>query len=322
MTGSRLHRSASTGLRPRRIFAVAAVLLFTVVAHAQQSEDPPRKPAAQDASVISEAARGVAGRVEIAYSGGRLVARPVREGDASILVRVLPAGPDRFAIEFLGLVSGTYDLAQLLELDDGRPATGLAPIPVRVSTGLPPGHGTDVFGLQVPGFGISAHYRTIMFLAAGVWLLVPVVAVSRWLIRRPRAETLAPPAPEPTTRDLLRAVIESARDRDLSIPERARLELLLLRALREGRGSPEVSGAVGGPATAKATADRSSPAELARVMAMLREGEGTSGLVRAIEAWLHAADDPADPAASRQARAQAALTAVGAYATTSHGGRP
>src|SRR5687768_10996963 len=72
-------------------------------------------PAAQPVTPRSQASRGVAGSIEITYSNGKLKAKPVRDAAAPMLVRVNSLGPDRYRIEYLGLVSGEYDLAELLE---------------------------------------------------------------------------------------------------------------------------------------------------------------------------------------------------------------
>lgn len=302
--------------------ATGAMLAASGNACAMPMQDAPAQPAAtrgaepQQTSVLAESPRGVAGQVIVAYSTGRLTARPVRDTNAPMLVRVSQAGPDRFRVEFLGLVSGVYDLAELVERDDGRPAEGLAPIPVRVLTQLPPNHGTDVFGLDVPGLGLSAHYRTLLALGTAAWILVPMVAIGRRLMRRRPVEALAPAAAEPTTRDLMLEMLEVARSRDLTLAERGRLELLLLRALREDAG-----GASGAGARRDGTPD-----ELARAIASLRADSRTGALVRGVEAWLHA--DPAagpsagGPGAHQAERAAAALGAVAGYARPAPGGQP
>ena len=259
-------------------------------------------------AAASESARGVAGVVEVAFSGGVLRAKPVRDAMAPMLVRVSQSGPDRFRVEYLGLVSGTYDLAELIERDDGRPATGLGAIPVSIATQLPPNHGTDVFGLQAPDFGLSAHYRTLLMLGGATWLLVPAAMIARRLLNRPRAVVAPPFVPEPTARELLSDMVKTSRTRELTLAERGRLELLLLRALREEAGS--TAGGVTGSASGLA---------IAIAIAELRSDARTEPLVKSIEEWLHAGES--GQTRDRGAAAMAALDHYRLNPAPSAGGR-
>lgn len=288
-------RSTGPKLRSHRAATVLLTLLMLVsTMHATAQVVP--SAAERSGPSAAGSARGVAGVVEVTYSGGVLRAKPVRDAMAPMLVRVTQFDPERFRVEYLGLVSGEYNLAELIERDDGRPAAGLGVIPVRIQTQLPPNHGTDVFGLEVPSLGFSAHYRTLLVLGAAAWLLIPAAAITRRLLNRPRADGTKAIVPDPTARELLIGLVEAARTRDLTLAERGRLELLLLRALREDSG------------TAAEDENASSPPALARAIAELRSDARTEPLVRGVEAWLHAAKS-----GTGSDRGVAAITALDDY---------
>ncbi len=73
--------------------------------------------------IASKSARGVAGSVEVSYPPPGLAAKPVRDPDAPMLVRVTPLDDDRFRIEYLGLIDAAAAgdipaLRALLETSD------------------------------------------------------------------------------------------------------------------------------------------------------------------------------------------------------------
>jgi hypothetical protein len=189
---------------------------------------------------------------------------------------------DRYKIDYLGLLSGEYDLAPLLQQSDGRPASSLAPLAVRVSTQLPPGHGTDVFGLESPRVSIVSRYEALAGIAISLWIAAPIVAISLRALRRKPTVIVPPPPTQPSATELLRDAVRRAQGRDLTTDERARLELLLFRALTESRA---------GASTA--------PADVSRAIAALRSDPHTEGVVLAVERWLHAEQPEGAEAALR-----------------------
>ena len=225
--------------------------------------------------------RGATGAIEVA-SDTPLRAKAVRDASASVLVRVNDAGAGRYRIEYIGAVEGTFDLAQSIERADGRAAEGLPDLRVEIYTQLPPGHGTDVFGLSAPRFSLAAHYTTALGVIAAAWVAVPVVLLVRRALR-PKPAPPPAPVPAPSVAERLLAIVDEARARELDARERGRLELLLLQELR----------AAGGAAT-----------DLAHATAHLRDDPRTANVVRAVEAWLHA------PTAGDRARALAEIDAL------------
>ncbi len=233
--------------------------------------------------------RGTAGSIEVEHAGAALRAKAA-EPNAPVLVRVRAlARAGFYTIEYLGLRTGEFDLASLVERVDGRPAE-LGSIPIRFESRLPASAGTDVFGQRAAELNVRVWYREGLIALAAAWLLAPVIViVRRRLARKPVAQA-EDAAPEPTTMERLRAILNEAKSRELSVDERARMELLLLRAMRE------------------ATPGEKSARELAAALSELRRGEVTGEVVRAVEAWTHAERDgsreSAVEAAGRVARAR------------------
>lgn len=213
--------------------------------------------------------RGLAAHVDVEF-GPRLRARSDQSRDSPILVRVSP-GPteDRQRIEFIGAVAGNFDLRRYIEREDGRPLADLPPIPIMVVSKLPADAGVDLYGTGDAWLNWRAHYRQLMWGALGVWLAVPAAVLGVRAMRRPRPMPLQPPpSPPPSIADQLRAALQIASDRPLTLEESGQLELLLLRYL-------------GGPAIDEGE-------DLATVLGDLRENDQTRPLVLAMERWLHA----------------------------------
>lgn len=273
--------------RARSILGCSLASLATLVGHAQ----------------VVEANRGVVGAVEVRAPAGGLKAR-AQEPGAPVLVRVRDKGDDVFRVEFLGLRSGEYDLASLLERVDGRPAQ-LGDLRVRVVSQLPPGTGTDVFGLRAPPVTFGAYYREFMWAFAAGWAAVPLVSLTRRALRRKHATPPPAPIPLPTPGALLLELARVGRSRTLSTAEQGRLELLLLRCVREG------------------DAPAGSARELARAVASARREGQWSDIVLEVERWLHAgAEAGASDSALTQRIEDAARRAFAPAAGPGPGGVP
>ena len=230
--------------------------------------------AAMSAAASAEpikAVRGLAARVEVDYAH-RLRAREDQTPSSPILVRVSSARSAegaRQVIEFIGAVAGEYDLRDHVAREDGQPITDLASMPVTVVSRLPADHGVDLYATTGSWMNWRANYREIMWVAVGVWVLVPIAVVTIRAARRARPVPPTPAAPPPpSVADQLRAALEIARERPLTVEESGRLELLLLRYL--GGDQPRDA------------------AELVSVLRDLRADDATSPIVIAIERWLHA----------------------------------
>lgn len=270
-TGESVARVCARRVRRGRLLLVAVVGALAVCAGARAQEAQGIADGGVQRVVRAEihAYRGTAGSIEVEHAGAALRAK-AGEPNAPVLVRVRPASrAGFFTVEYLGLRTGEFDLAALVERVDGRPAE-LGSIPIRFESRLPANAGTDVFGQRPEELDLRVWYREAMIALAAAWLLAPVIVIFRRRLARKPVEAVAMTPQEPTTIDRLRAILSETGARELSVDERARMELLLLRAMRE-----------------HAPAARSAR-ELAAVLASLRRGEATGEVVRAVEAWTHA----------------------------------
>ncbi len=209
--------------------------------------------------------RGVSGSIEVAHPGCTIRAKPVRDDGAPVTVRVERVGEGRSRVEYVGWLTGTHDLLPLLERTDGRPIEGLGPILVEVDTQLPPDAGTDLFGRIEHELRVGTRYRALMAAAIAAWLAVPAAVIARRALRRSPAPHAAPPARAPSVVERLLEEVARARDAEPSVDARARLELLLLQAVR-GADEPD-------PAAAASHA---------------RTDARSARAVAAVERWLHA----------------------------------
>jgi hypothetical protein len=235
------------------------------------------------APALSTASRGTAGSFEFSYSGPRLRAKPEQTLASPMLVRIASTRPGDsgafiYRLDFLGAVAGPHDLRDLLEHDDGSPATDLPAMSVDVVSQLPPNHGTDVYGIPDPPFTLIGWYREFLIITAIAWIAIPILILIRRALRR-RPPVVAPVSvPAPSLADELRPLLEAAKARAMTITERGRLELLLYRFWKEHLG------------IASGTQ--------AQAIASLRAHPQAGQLLLAVERWLHQRDrgsETADP---------------------------
>lgn len=254
-------------------FGCAALLATSATALAMFQDAPtapaPAASAAGEPRATSE--RGLVAEVIVTDAPKGLRAKPDQPVSAPILVRVSEierSGGLAHRVEFIGSVAGDYDLRTYLELGDGSPAQGIAPIPVRVVSQLPQNHGSDLFSVPGPPFRLESHYRTILIALAAAWVAIPIIVFVRRRLRRVPPPVIVPEPPPPTIADLLRPLVEAAMSSGLSIKEQGRLELLLLHYWRDRLGL-----------------DGASPSQ---AIAAMRAHPEAGSLLRAVEVWLHA----------------------------------
>jgi hypothetical protein len=247
--------------------AAAAVLAGCAIARAQDA--PP---------VAATVERGITGEVQFIYDGPTLSATPQQDLDAPMLLRLEPDPGDatRYTARFIGSVEGDYDLRTLIQLRDGSPARDLDPLVVRVVSNLPAGLGTDLRDAADIDVKLQGGYRTRAIAVVAAWLAVPVVVITRRLLRPKRVvEVEAEPAP-PTLADQLRPLVIAAASRELSVAEQGRLELLLYHYWRE-RLSLEGM-------------------EAAEAIVRIRHDAASGELLGAVEGWLHRPEQEAHDA--------------------------
>lgn len=249
-------------------------LLVCLAALAQPPAAPAAPTPAQPSNSTNAAsARGLSGAIEVPAGSPRLAPLPHQVPDAPMAVRVndLPGGGQR--IEYIGVVAGTYDLREYLVREDGKNVLDLPPLVVKVESRLAADHGEDVLGLAQTNFALHAYYSRILMGLGAAWLLVPTIAIVRRMLRAKPQVQQQTATPALTLAERLVALMDECGDRPMSLPQRARLELLLLHYWSDRVG------------TAPTT-----PRELVEAMARVRTDARTRPIVMAIETWLHGKD--------------------------------
>ncbi|MEE2906509.1 MAG: hypothetical protein VX527_01620 [Planctomycetota bacterium] len=231
-----------------------------------------------DAEPMAEATRGIAGRVTIEVDQGMLRGRPDLDLDSPLLVRIAavqprPEGGFLFDLEFLGTQPGVFDLRDVLVFSNGASTAQLDPIPIRIVSHLADHSASDLAMTIPPESTLRGGYVTVLIVIGVAWILVPVIVITRRLLR-PRPVPISAPR-GPTLAEQLAPLVEAAADRQLTIPEQARLELLLYWYWQ-----------------AALQLDESRPEAVAR----LRRHDDAGQLLRTVESWLH---DPATTAPTR-----------------------
>ena len=217
--------------------------------------------------------RGITGSVTISHSGDPLQAKLDQDLSSPLLVRVTdlsgtdPTSEHRYRIDYIGAVAGSFDLRSMITHRDGTPATEIAPIPVKIVSELPEKFGSDLFIVSAKPLFARSYYRVILGLIAAVWIAIPIFVFVRRAIRNRPTPPAPPPPPAPTLADQLRPLVEGAMNQGLSVPDQARLELLLMAFWSERRNFSALQ-----------------PAE---AIEKLRTDPEASTLLLAVERWLH-----------------------------------
>lgn len=233
-------------------------------------------PASAQKSDEREANVGMRARIEqLVLPGPELIAKPVDDPKAPILLRVVATWPHgdafRYDLEYTGFVAGRHDLREWLVRADGSPAEGLPEIEVKITSVLTPlsirPH--ELEPVEPPTVG---GYRTLLVVSGIAWL-AGLGAIL--LFRRRRAAAIADAtAPPPTLADRLRPMVEAAMHGRLDDTRRAELERLLFAHWRERLALRDM--------------------RTAQAIATLRAHDEAGALLRQLEQWLHA--PPSDDA--------------------------
>ncbi|QEG39227.1 hypothetical protein [Roseimaritima ulvae] len=257
---------------PLRTAAAIALLLACIAL-------PVSAATADQAPVLLTVKRGLTAQLTFTHPSDSLRALPDQSTDAAVLVRLERTGPaqdnaaHRYTLWFFGTVAGQYDLSQWVVQKDGSPLTSdqaLPPMPVRVVSDLPPGHGTSLYEIDDPLLRAQGGYRAALIGFACLWAAVPIVwGFVRLRSRKP--QPAAATAPPPTLSDRLRPLVQRASQGQLTVEEQSRLEILLYVFWQRRLGLPD---------------------SLAEALPVLRRHHEAGGLLRSLEAWIHADGPP------------------------------
>lgn len=183
----------------------------------------------------TEVPLGVEQAVIVRYSGPQLQAQPYRRG-ASVNLRIadqVQKGRVRvYDIRYVISLPGEFDLTRYLTSTDGRPIGDLPPFPVRGLTSLTKDIETRIQEIEQVGVSIGHWYYESLAALGLFWLA--------WLaglifLGRPKRPPALPPPPRQLSRvEQIDRLLAALNDGELTVPDKARFEALLLGHWRQG----------------------------------------------------------------------------------------
>jgi len=201
---------------------------------------------------------------EIYLPGPELKPKPRRDRKPPLVVRILNVKPAkdgfRYDFEIQGLEPGPHNLTDFLDSP-----TPLPPIPIEITTPLPPGL-LDPHPQQNRDLPQLGGYRQTMIALAATWLL-GLIAILLWRKKKPE-NSLSNTTTPPTLADRIRPLLDQAARHQLDTTQRATLDRLITGHWLRLR-----------PDLATLT-----PAE---TLVRLRADPEASPLLLALENWLH-----------------------------------
>lgn len=260
----------------------------------EQSTSPVSEASSRE---IPQVERGLSGTFRFQYAGGNLKPKAQREVDPRLIVRLRKTAPNpnEYEAKFIGSVAGEYDLRDFIEREDGKPLADLYPLKVNIESKLPVDRSSDLFSGSDFKADFRGGYQFIVGIGVFCWVAIPaVVLMRRYMNRKPQAVAVVE-SPPPTFAEQIRPLLEAAASGAITVPEQARLELLVYHYWKKRIASAN--------------------ADLVEVMPAIRVHAVAGPLVSAIERWLH---DPksalSDGKLDGQARAELIVELLRPYA--------
>lgn len=180
---------------------------------------------------------GIEGRLIYRATGPRaasIMRSPAREDD-ELQLRIATVTPEQnntaflYDLRYIARAPGWYDLRQYLQHVDGSDVTEGERALVKVISILPEDHDLSLNQFEGPNPAISSWYRVILAALAALWA-VPMIALIARKIRGQEPPLPEPPATEPDLWAMLEPLLKQLATGELSVRERARLEMLALGA--------------------------------------------------------------------------------------------
>lgn len=231
------------------------------------------RASAKGKDVVEPTPVGIEGRHILRVTGARagsVMLAPLGERP-SILVRVASTQREGEAVlydlRYVGRRAGEFDLRQTLQYVDGAELADVEPVVVGIKSMIPDDHDLLMVELKTRTPSMTPTYTLALIVVGTLWAAPLVVLGLRW-IGRMRAKRPVPVVAALSLWDLLRPLLEKAARGELTVQERARLEMLALGAWIERLGLKNERHAT--------------------VMERLREHHGASTAVDVLNGWLHA----------------------------------
>ena len=177
---------------------------------------------------------GVEQAAIVTYGGPPLMVKPFKWG-VGVNLRIAQVserdGLRVYDIRYLANRAGTFDLRDYLASEDGRPLDGLPSFRFTGDPKLSKDLESRIRETEPAAVEIGGYYTATMAALGVAWL--------GWLLLlifygRPKPAVVAPPSPPPTLAEQFQALLTQVEAGTLDAAGAARLEMLLLRAWREG----------------------------------------------------------------------------------------
>lgn len=248
------------------MIAVVLMLCLPWISRAREPLPPTPVPAAQTISV------GIEGRYLLRLTGDKASTLILAAtGDKPAIVgRIASQTPDGGAmlydLRFIGRRPGRYDLRELVRYIDGSALSDKETVYVEIKGVLPADHDLHLNEMAAGSIRASRWYTALLIGVGVIWLIPVAVFVLRKLARdRSQREIVS--VREPELWERLRPMLEAAARGELSIADRAKLEMLALGAWIKELQIERL------PRLA--------------MLAELREDPGAGRAVALLDAWLH-----------------------------------
>jgi hypothetical protein len=208
--------------------ATLAVLAATVTIVVVKMREPEVTRSDRDVPL------GVEEAVIIRYSGPRLVARPYRRG-ASVNLRIAnetQQGNVRvYDVRYVVSLPGEFELTEYLTSADGRPTSDLPSFKVRGLTSLTKDIETRIQEIEEVGVHVWHWYYETLASLGVVWIswLMGLIFIGR----PKRPPKITPPPPPPSVAERIARYLIALKERELTVDEKAELEVLLLEHWRD-----------------------------------------------------------------------------------------
>lgn len=188
-----------------------------------------------------------------------------------IILRIASVVKDKetylYEIRYIGTRPGQHDLRKYLAREDGESLGDLPPMTVAVHEVLPKEHDGAIEPLAATGSYGAWPYRRMLQGGLILWgIATAVYFVRRFMQQRPKPVVKTNAAP--TLADQLLPLVEAALAGNMTTPQQARLEMLLLTHWRQKLNLASL------------------PPD--KALRQMRKHETAGKLLRELESWLHA----------------------------------
>jgi hypothetical protein len=223
---------------------------------------------------------GVEGRKIVEIAGPQLTAAPFTHGDAASVridsVQSIPGGY-RYDLRYMLFGPGKRNLSDHLLRPDGSPLPTQKDLAVSVDALLPDDYSSELFTTPNSNINLHSYYTPMMRVLWGLWaaMLIPLA----WYGHK-RRKRLAPPPRAPSVAEQLKALLERASRKTLSVEQQADLEQLLLAFWSKRLNL--------------------SQERLIETVAELRKHPQAAGQLNRVERWLHSRAKPSNGAVARE----------------------